>query len=120
MLVVLLIAIILFPDSAKPESNLLDFDNFSISKYQFRFMSIRAINPDTLQASLDDHENLKVIARLKAINHLLKQPINFHATLENLFTTIKEFENSHCLLVIDNWQGVNIVQTSAIPLDHWT
>lgn len=43
------------------------------------------------------------------------QQLNFPVTLQNLFTTLEEFQTNHCLLVINNWQGVDTKQTSAIP-----
>lgn len=74
---------------------------------------------ETLKGELTDEDlesnEFRMLKGLKKTYQEYTRHINYPVTLNNLFTALQNFQTSHCLLVIDNWQGVNIEQTSAIP-----
>ncbi len=89
----------------------------NLTQYQFRFLMFDKLNLEDFQyvSSQSGRTKFKVIQPLKKVYELASQRINFTMILQNLFTSLQEFQTSHCLIVIDNWQNVDIKQTSAIP-----
>ncbi len=97
--------------------------SYTISKnnvhYTYRFIEVNAVNPDEFvnkrsENKINKHEMVKNLQRNFQFSKSEPQrPVP--RAIQNLFTTLDGFQNELCLLIIDNWQNVDIQQTAAMP-----
>ncbi len=88
-------------------------------QYKYRFVVVDAVKPEEYPSVGVPPGNKRIIVKTVQDNFQLsklKQQKYVPRAIQNLFAALDGFQADHCLLVIDNWQGVNIKQTSAMPV----
>ncbi len=87
-------------------------------QYMYRFIAVNALKAEDFLNQNDDHgiNKFEMIKTIQTNFQISKFLTTVPVALQNLYTTLEGFQADHCLLVIDNWQGVNIKQTAVMPV----
>ncbi len=89
-------------------------------QYTYRFVAVDGVQLEAFPNERDDlkvnkHKLVKTVQDNFQLSKL-KLVTAVPGEIQNLYSTLKGFQNDHCQLVIDNWQGLNIKQTAVVPI----
>ncbi len=86
-------------------------------EYMYRFIPINAVNPKDFPNKKDTVgiNKFKMVGKVQNGYQRSKSQKVVPLKIQNIHTVLEGFQTDHCLHLIDNWQGVDINQTSAIP-----
>lgn len=110
-----IVKLMLFSAISFAVSDVIQSSFGNIESYKHRFLSVDAIEPKDLK-----HVGETTTRRIEMVTKLYKNQISKRQndgslTLKKLFSMLNGFQTENCLLLVDNWQNVNIEQTGSMP-----